>query len=423
MSTNKTSTTTMKLSFEQTKELMQGRSHSQFYNADEEDIEQWVQSHDSEQVPDLIQREHDRVQKLVDGVIQEAPTHGWLSDHKEDGVQRFLFSNVNGMCMWKTKNRKTACIAELVANYNVDVAGIVECGINWGYFKASQTLASLFKLEQEVWSVQAWNSTEEVHKNSQHGGTGMLVFGETIQSAKKHGKDPRNLGRWTWYLLEGEPNHRTRVVTGYQPVKAKPKGLETVYQQYVRYIQREGLNTTPWELFQSDLLSQLRQWRRQGDRIILYLDANEHVMDGQLNKALQGPGLEMMEALHTFTQAPLLPTWRNGSSPIDGIWVTPKIEVTGAKILPFSKSIGDHRSFLLETTTRSTLGQDLPKIVRVEARRLSCRSPPTKQAYISLMEKESQHHCLLDRLESIAEDIEFPCSAADQQRLENLDMQ
>ena len=256
-----TSNSTKKLSFEETQALMSTKSRRQTWNADESEIEEWVKAHEEESVQHLMEQERDRVQRVIDEGYPEAPVHGWMSEYREEGVQRVLFGNVNGMCTWKTKNRKTSMITDLVNTYNIDMVGIVECGINWGYYKASQSLAALFKLDREVRSVQASNVTEATNRCSQHGGSGMMVVGETIQHAKRSGKDPRDLGRWTWYLLEGEPNHRTRVITGYQPVKAKPKGLETVYQQHLHYIQHEGLHTTPWELFPSDLLLQLKQWR------------------------------------------------------------------------------------------------------------------------------------------------------------------
>lgn len=197
------------LSYEETRELMSRKNRFQLYESDDTEIEQWIQDHDTARVPELMEREQEIVNRWLHKESEEAPVHGWLSENKEEGVQRFLFSNVNGMSTWKTKNRKASIIADLAKTYDIDLMGFVECGINWGYYKTSQTLSSLFKLDKELRSVQAANTSEHVNRSSQHGGTGMVVAGEAIQYAKKSGKDPRNLGRWTWYLLEGEPNHRT----------------------------------------------------------------------------------------------------------------------------------------------------------------------------------------------------------------------
>ena len=64
----------------------------------------------------------------------------------------------------------------------------------------------------------AHNSFEggEVPSPGQYGGTGQLAVEGILQYARKPGRDFRGLGRWCWYILEGSPTHRTRVVTAYQ---------------------------------------------------------------------------------------------------------------------------------------------------------------------------------------------------------------
>ena len=55
------------------------------------------------------------------------------------------------------------------------------------------------------------------------------------------GTDWRGLGRWSWYLLEGTHGHRTRVISCYNVGRGKPEGLQTVYQQHLRYMERENI--------------------------------------------------------------------------------------------------------------------------------------------------------------------------------------
>ena len=50
------------------------------------------------------------------------------------------------------------------------------------------------------------------------------------------GVDPSGLGRWSWYLLEGEEGYQTRVVTAHTPCGSTAIETETYYQQQARYI-------------------------------------------------------------------------------------------------------------------------------------------------------------------------------------------
>jgi len=93
------------------------------------------------------------------------------------------------------------------------------------------------------------------------------------------------------------------------------------------------------DILHDDLLQQLATWVKQGDRIVLTLDANEHVLNGKLCRELTNParGLGLKEITHEHWGDTEPHTWINGREPIDGVWVSSKLEVTGVKILPFSE--------------------------------------------------------------------------------------
>ena len=50
--------------------------------------------------------------------------------------------------------------------------------------------------------------------------------------------DPTKLGRWTWVRIEGKAGEATVFVSAYRPCK-NTKGMSTVWNQQVRYFQRE----------------------------------------------------------------------------------------------------------------------------------------------------------------------------------------
>ena len=60
----------------------------------------------------------------------------------------------------------------------------------------------------------------------------------------------------------------------------------------------------------------------------------------------------------------------HGKGRITEGWKTRNLEVTQLVMLPFTERVGDHRSWIIEFTTRSLLGPNLMKIQRTVARRL-----------------------------------------------------
>ena len=80
------------------------------------------------------------------------------------------------------------------------------------------------------------------------------------------------------------------------------RGSKTAYQQQRRYfIRTEKDKTCPRRRFREDLEKQLKLWRMEGDRLIVCMDANEHVYKKSIEKELTDvTGLNMVEAVGAF---------------------------------------------------------------------------------------------------------------------------
>lgn len=75
---------------------------------------------------------------------------------------------------------------------------------------------------------------------------------------KKPSTDATGLGRWCSWPFYANPNHVTRIVVAYRPCPSRSKGLKTVYQQHLRYMQRNGVSGTPIQMFDRDLTEQIK---------------------------------------------------------------------------------------------------------------------------------------------------------------------
>jgi len=202
------------------------------------------------------------------------------------------------------------------------------------------------------------------------------------------------------------------------------KDLSAVGYQHVRYIQHSGLGkVTPRELFESDLLWQLEMWKAAGDRIILMMDINCHVLTGKLSRALNSIGLQ--EVTKDILGGLCPNTHANGSKQIDGIWITPNITITAIKWLTYEESPGDHRACVFDFTTLSAIGSIERRIVYPPCRRLASTNPGAVAAYVAEMDKQFNIHRIEERLAKIHEETEgmFPLPDEYQNKLDRIDAQ
>ena len=109
-------------------------------------------------------------------------------------------------------------------------------------------------------------------------------------------------------------------------------------------------------------------WRKSGERIILLMDANKHVLTGKFNQAITHAGLDLEEFKHKCWGARQPYTHISGKIPINGGYKSPEIEVLNVCMLPFLESPGDHRAFIIDILARSLLGKFRYKVCRPVSR-------------------------------------------------------
>ena len=142
-----------------------------------------------------------------------------------------------------------------------------------------------------------------------------MVFGELAKHVKDVGKDLTGLGRWSWVLLEGANSHRTRIMTAYRPSLHKLDTLDhmqTVYRQHANYFRtNHGDRTCPRKLFRDQLIAQLATWKEDGDKLVLFINANACLKSGKFVKQLRKDvGMDDLVWRRTGTDGP--PTFTKG---------------------------------------------------------------------------------------------------------------
>ena len=162
----------------------------------------------------------------------------------------------------------------------------------------------------------------------------------------------------------------------------------------------KGIPGTPRNLFQEDMVAAITKWRERGERLIIFIDMNEHILHGVLLKKIFQLGLQ--EATHTHWDGPEPRTFVYGDGhPIDGVYHTPDLEIASLILLSFHEGVGDHQMVIINVTTSSAIGKFEQRVVTPQARFLATRNKPSVKLYIKFVTKECWHHRLQQRLDLI----------------------
>jgi len=298
---------------------------------------------------------------------------GSIPSSKPDDIVRLGFGNVNGIPPLWISNHKVNAIRRWIRKYDADGFFGVEPNLNWKKMPKDGKLPELFRSENAIRTISA-NNTHENFGRRQQGGAFGMVFGQLASTIRDVGSDPTGLGRWAWMFAQGRDGHKVRIIVAYQPCVSKLSQLGTVHTQHRRYLNSHGRkDETPRSAFRKDLIIALLTWRQAGERLILFMDANEDTTKGPLNEALTGPGLLMREGVRSHHPSlPVTPTFkargRAGRVPIDAVYLTPDLPLEAGTWISANRCPGDHRFCLIDIRWKALVGEDLFKIKQPEAR-------------------------------------------------------
>jgi len=340
--------------------------------------------------PIVAQIEAEEAQQYYDR--WHVPRLGHLTTDRPQGVFRLMSGQVNGASTNISRDKKVSQISNIIDTWDVQGGCLQEIGINWSYLEHSRNMTSWFRFDRrEAKTITAHNTHENIEMKQQ-GGVAQFACKELSQYAKESEPDFRGLGRWCSWLIYAHPSHKTRIVSAYNLGSTTSNYLGTVYQQHLRYIQRHRMDTTPHQMFMVDFLASIINWMKAGERILIMADMNEHILRGQLARQLLNLGL--FEATHTSWGEREPNTHVSGSRPIDAVYHSPELEITATIQLSFHESVGDHRSVIVDITSRSLIGTEGQKIIRPTARRLMCSNKKSVDRFINYVEKELERHKL-----------------------------
>jgi hypothetical protein len=168
-----------------------------------------------------------------------------------------------------------------------------------------------------------------------------------------HPEDGKGRGRTRPLELDPSRGFRRTHDTsdhGLQPLQKWEGQLRYVVSTATLALHRRRKDITcPRTLFRQHLTAAITKWRAPGERIVLFMDHNEHAYDGMLGRALSNrEGLNLREVILDTTGVRTGATYFQGSHPIDGLWASADLDISNACVMPFGYGVGDHRAFISE---------------------------------------------------------------------------
>ena len=140
----------------------------------------------------------------------------------------------------------------------------------------------------------------------------------------------------------------------------------------------------------------MNAWQQQGDRLLIFIDANENMKSGKLARGLRRLKLRDLVRERTSQDGPN--THHCGSEQIDGVWASDGLDCAGARFLPFWWGAGDHRAMVVDIPWSSLIGKKLLQIPRPKFCRLQWTDTVGKKRYLEIVSEQWKRHKMNDKI-------------------------
>ena len=172
-------------------------------------------------------------------------------NYKAPEAFRYCFGNVNGLHAL-AYHEKHAQITTSIEKHKMDFLGLAEINLNLKKVRPTNQWKDRFK-KLNTNSHCATNEHTTSEEKRIFGGTAYLTSKTMSHKVEAKGEDPTKLGRWTWALLTGRQGIKTRIISGYRPIKDTSNRVGTVHSQHQKYFHDTKTDKEPRQGFLDDL--------------------------------------------------------------------------------------------------------------------------------------------------------------------------
>lgn len=183
-------------------------------------------------------------------------------------------------------------------------------------------------------------------------------------------------------MIGGKNKHSFRFVNAYMPCD-NTKGTTTVFRQHRLHLQSQGDERLPRQAMLEDFHQTLSAWLEAGEIVMVFMDANDDVRQGEVNTMFRSLEMrEMISKRHGKTHPMPATQQRNTASrPIDGVWSNVPNSLR-CGYLAFGEGVpGDHRTMWIDIPFATMFGYTPPHIHKVYPPDLTTADPRIRKRY------------------------------------------
>lgn len=342
-----------------------------------------------------------------------------LHPNINESILRIGFININSLG-FERLHYKSQSIHAFMKDYNVGIMGMAETGVNW--HKVAKT-ATIWERTTGWFENQrvsaAFNRRDKSATRAQPGGTALIIQGRAALGVAKHGQDPRRLGRWTWSMIEGKNNLRTRILSAYVPCKPSSYGTDKVYYQHERALLEDGILTDPIDQFWIDFWEEVDAWLADGDQVILMGDWNTEIRDPKIRQQFESR--DLLPAALTRHGDNGTGTCQGGKRIIDGIWSSSSIPIYRSGHAELGLLPADHSLVHADIPVSAIIGEKMAPPSKHQGRRLKCNDPRIVKRYLKVLDAYCSKHNVYGRTYQLMVTHSNPLTEEDKKEFEKLD--
>jgi hypothetical protein len=149
----------------------------------------------------------------------------------------------------------------------------------------------------------------------------------------------------------------------------------------------QGINSDPLSLFDSELKQFIETCREAGELIVLGIDANTDIRQGEFTAMLESIGLINVFKRKFGNDIP--PTYARGSLPIDAFFISASLTNVTAGLLPVHC---DHRILWLDLFQSDIFGMPLQQLPLKVSKQLILQDPRIVARYNAEVEAQLKRH-------------------------------
>ncbi|KAI2498098.1 hypothetical protein MHU86_16408 [Fragilaria crotonensis] len=349
--------------------------------------------------------------KIWEKPIDPDPTRSFgdtIYEKSSDSL-RIYFQNVKGLT-YSTGLEDYYYYVQSLTALHIDIAGLSETNTAWQHLHLQADFRSQIRKHYRQSRVSFGFPSSDIDKCSdsetyQAGGNLTMVVGNITSSSFSEGCfDPTGLGRWSGLQFRGKDGFKLTAITAYRTcsgnIRTSPLG--STYSREYNFFRSQGQQSpNPRLLFIRQLETQIRQLQREGNAILLMLDANADFRDTNF--------MDMISAcdLHDLHQSNPPQSTYIGSAKrrIDYMFGCNSIKdaVTRAGALSYTEGPqSDHRGLFVDIKIPElgSLLQANP-LANKSNRFLYTGNPELVEAFIKSVKKYYAEHRMIQRIEEL----------------------